>query len=87
MKTIIPENKIKRWLLQIITAIKFIHEKKLIHRGILKICLLILKLFYRIFLDNCIFIHILRFMSWHSFCVFLNSHNIYVIYDYQFFKI
>ncbi|CAD2099267.1 NIMA related kinase 2, putative [Plasmodium vinckei brucechwatti] len=34
MKTIIPESKIRRWLLQIITAIKFIHDKKLIHRDL-----------------------------------------------------
>ncbi|CRG93028.1 NIMA related kinase 2, putative [Plasmodium gallinaceum] len=34
MKTFIPESRIKRWLLQIITAIKFIHDKKLIHRDL-----------------------------------------------------
>ncbi|EWC90098.1 hypothetical protein PFNF54_01222 [Plasmodium falciparum NF54] len=33
LETPIPEKKIKRWLLQIIMAIKFIHDKKLIHRG------------------------------------------------------
>ncbi|SBS86143.1 NIMA related kinase 2, putative [Plasmodium malariae] len=34
MKTFIPEAKIKRWLLHIITAIKFLHDKKLIHRDL-----------------------------------------------------
>ncbi|CRH00404.1 NIMA related kinase 2, putative [Plasmodium relictum] len=34
MKTFIPESRIKRWLLQIVTAIKFIHDKKLIHRDL-----------------------------------------------------
>ncbi|SOV21463.1 NIMA related kinase 2 [Plasmodium sp. DRC-Itaito] len=34
LETPIPEKKIKRWLLQIIMALKFIHDKKLIHRDL-----------------------------------------------------
>ncbi|SBT36070.1 NIMA related kinase 2, putative (NEK2) [Plasmodium ovale wallikeri] len=33
-KKFIPEKKIRRWLLQIITALNFLHDKKLIHRDL-----------------------------------------------------